>query len=140
VATTGSRGAITGINVTPLIDIALVLLIIFLVTAKLIVKNEAMSADLPRAASGEAAQRIVAITLLASGSASVDGRPLPASDPEILDLLRAESVAHPDVRAIIDADSSVPHGRVMHALDLLRRAGISRVGFGVRPLDQETQR
>jgi biopolymer transport protein ExbD len=48
----GRSGAITGINVTPLVDITLVLLIVFMVTAKLIVNNKGLPIDLPKAATG----------------------------------------------------------------------------------------
>jgi biopolymer transport protein ExbD len=69
---------ITGINVTPLVDITLVLLIIFMVTAKLVV-SRAMPLDLPAAASGNEVQEIFGLSLTAAGDTLVDGVSVPDS-------------------------------------------------------------
>jgi biopolymer transport protein ExbD len=126
-------GAITGINVTPLVDITLVLLIIFMVTAKLIVRHDLLSVDLPRAAAGGAgAQEIFTVVLSAHGDIAVGG--VQAASDETLRALARQSLArHPDLRAAIAADGAVPHRRVIHVLDLLQQAGVSRIGFGVEP-------
>jgi len=62
---------ITGINVTPLVDITLVLLVIFMVTAKLVV-SRALPMDLPKAATGGEVQQIFSVSLLANGTRQVD--------------------------------------------------------------------
>jgi biopolymer transport protein ExbD len=131
----GSHGAaITGINVTPLVDITLVLLIIFMVTAKLIVRRDALPLDLPKAATGSEVQEIFSVVLFAAGGTQIDGTSV-ATDDDILPRARAArgAAANEDLRAVIKADGAVPHRRVMHVLDLLRRAGISKIGFGVEP-------
>jgi biopolymer transport protein ExbD len=125
-------GAITGINVTPLVDVTLVLLIIFMVTAKLIVHHQALPVDLPRAASGERVQDVLSVVLLADGSIQVDGHSLPGDDA-VLARARAAASADGDLRATIEADGGVPHRRVMHLLDLLKQAGVGKIGFGVVP-------
>src|SRR5215472_4525 len=125
-------GAITGINVTPLVDITLVLLIVFMVTAKLIVRREALAVDLPKAASGETVQEIFSVVLGPDGSVEVDSRRL-ADDDAILPLARAAVRSHDDLRAVIQADGGQPHRRVMHVLDLLKQAGVGKIGFGVVP-------
>jgi biopolymer transport protein ExbD len=130
-------GAITGINVTPLVDVTLVLLIIFMVTAKLIVHHQALPVDLPRAASGEQVQEVLAVVLLADGSIQVDGLNLP-DDDAVLARARAAVSAHGDLRATLQADGRVPHARVMHLLDLLKQAGVGKVGFGVVPEQSTT--
>jgi biopolymer transport protein ExbD len=122
--------AITGINVTPLVDITLVLLIVFMVTAKLIVRRQALAVDLPRAASGEAVQEVFSVVLAADGSIQVDGQPL-VDDDGVLARARRAVRADREVRAVIQADGGVPHRRVMHVLDLLKRAGVAKIGFGV---------
>jgi biopolymer transport protein ExbD len=71
--------AITGINVTPLVDITLVLLIIFMVTAKIIV-SQSVPLDLPKAATGTDVQTVFSIVMAANGSAQVDSRPIPNDD------------------------------------------------------------
>ncbi|HEX7478970.1 MAG TPA: biopolymer transporter ExbD [Polyangiales bacterium] len=126
------HGAITGINVTPLVDITLVLLIIFMVTAKLIVGHQAMPLDLPKAASGNELQEIFSVVLFANGAAQVNGQML-SKDDDLLALASTQARQHKDLRAVIKADGAVFHSRVMHTLDLLRRAGISKIAFGVVP-------
>jgi len=127
-----TSGAITTINVTPLVDITLVLLIIFMVTAKLIVHRDALAVDLPKAATGAGVQEIFSVLLSAQGGTQVNGVTLPNEDG-IESLARAARAANPELRAVINADGAVYHRRVMHVLDLLRRAGVSRIGFGVVP-------
>jgi biopolymer transport protein ExbD len=122
---------ITGINVTPLVDITLVLLIIFMVTAKLVV-SRAMPMDLPKAATGGEVQQIFSVSLRADGTTHVDGVLSPA-DADLLGRARSALVQHPELRAVVQADGTVPHSRVMHALDVLRQAGLSRIAFGVQP-------
>ncbi|MGC4088111.1 MAG: biopolymer transporter ExbD [Polyangiaceae bacterium] len=121
---------ITGINVTPLVDITLVLLIIFMVTAKLVV-SRAMPMDLPKAATGGEVQQVFSVSLLANGGTRVDGVPADR-DSDLFGRARSALTAHPELRAVVQADGSVPHSRVMHALDVLRQAGLTRVAFGVQ--------
>ena len=123
---------IVGINVTPLVDIVLVLLIIFMVTAKLIV-SKSVPLDLPKAASGSEVQTVFSVVLLADASMQVDSKAVP-NDDALLPLARAAREKNgPDLRAVIKADSSVPHGRVIHVLDLLKQAQVARIAFGVQP-------
>jgi biopolymer transport protein ExbD len=133
-ATDASRNGepITAINVTPLVDITLVLLIIFMVTAKLIVSHRSLNIDLPKAASGDTVQEIFSLALLPSGATQVDGREIDTDDA-LVELARGARAKHRDLRAVIQADGSVPHRRVMRVLELLRHAGISKIGFAVVP-------
>jgi biopolymer transport protein ExbD len=126
-------GAITGINVTPLVDITLVLLVVFMVTAKLIVSHSALQLDLPKAATGSEVQEILSIAIAADGTTQVDGTTV-SIDDEILRRARSSFAKNRDLRAVIRADGDVPHRRVMRVLDLLRLAGVSKIGFGVTPL------
>jgi biopolymer transport protein ExbD len=127
-----SEEAITGINVTPLVDIVLVLLIIFMVTAKLIV-SKSVPLDLPKAASGSDIQTVFSITLTADGASQVDSKPI-ANDDAIFALAKDARERNPELRAVIKADSSVPHGRVIHVLDLLKQAQVAKIAFGVSPV------
>jgi biopolymer transport protein ExbD len=124
-------GAITGINVTPLVDVTLVLLIVFMVTAKLIVHRQVVPLDLPKASSGEAVQEIFGVVIGPDGSFQVDGQKLP--DEELLTRARLAVRADREVRAVLQADGRVPHRRVMHALDLLRQADVGKIAFAVVP-------
>ena len=125
-------GLISGINVTPLVDVTLVLLIIFMVTAKIIV-SQGMPMDLPKAASGESLQTIFSVELTEDGKTRVDSQPV-GGDDAVGGLAKGAKARTKDLRAVIRADSKVPHGRVIHVLDLLKRAGIAKIAFAVAPV------
>jgi biopolymer transport protein TolR len=128
-------GLIAGINVTPLVDITLVLLIVFMVTAKLIV-TPAVPLELPRATQSEELQVIFSVTVPTAGVPLVNGQPAP-TDELLLRLAQDALAGAPDVRAIINADGAVPHRRVIQILDLIKSAGITRVAFGAVPPPEE---
>ncbi len=127
----GPSNRISGINVTPLVDIMLVLLIIFLVTAKVtLTPPAAIPKNLPKSATGETVQIIFAVALGAKGEIAANGVRL-ASDDDLLAAAKDQNTQHPDVRAVIEADGAVPHSRMVHILDLLAQGGIGQVAFGV---------
>jgi len=128
-------GLVSGINVTPLVDITLVLLIIFMVTAKLIV-SQSLPLDLPKAANGQEIQLIFGLELHANGDTIVDGKKVP-NDDAIFPLAKEAQARNPELRAVIRADTSVQHGRVIRALDLLKQAGVAKIAFGVTPIPAE---
>ena len=128
-------GMVSGINVTPLVDITLVLLIIFMVTAKLIV-SQSLPLDLPKAANGQEIQLIFGLELHANGDTVVDGKKIP-NDDAIFPLAKEAQAKNPELRAVIRADTTVQHGRVIRALDLLKQAGVSKIAFGVTPIPAE---
>src|SRR3954465_5758327 len=129
-------GMVSGINVTPLVDVTLVLLIIFMVTARIIV-SQGMPMDLPKAASGEALQQVFSVELSADGKTRVDSDNL-GNDEAIPPLAKAAKAKNADLRAVIRADRKVEHGRVIHVLDLLKRAGVAKIAFAVSPSDHGT--
>lgn len=128
--------AIVGINVTPLVDITLVLLIIFMVTAKIMV-SQSVPMDLPKAASGQEVQTVFSVELYANGDTFVDQKKVDG-DEAVSQLARQSHAKDAELRAVIKADSSVPHGRVIHVLDLLKREGISKIAFGVSPIQGDS--
>ena len=129
----GSSGDqdITGINVTPLVDITLVLLIVFMVAAPLIVAAPSIKVALPKAATGdETPASTLALTLqrepaAASGCALfVNGK---KTDETAVRPLVAGLVAHnPALQAVIAADRSIPYGDVMRIVDTIKGMGVSR--------------
>ncbi|MGC4093081.1 MAG: biopolymer transporter ExbD [Polyangiaceae bacterium] len=125
-------GAIVGINVTPLVDITLVLLVIFMVTARLIVAPKSIALDLPKAETGAVNQSVFSVELAADGNVRVDGLTVD-DDQRFTALAHAARHRDRDLRAVIRADGGVAHRRVIHALDLLRSVGIARVAFAVVP-------
>ena len=128
-------GTISGINVTPLVDITLVLLIIFMVTAKIIV-SQSLPLDLPKAASGQQVQTVFSIQLRTTGETQVDSKKV-TNDEAILALAREARAKNDDLRAVIQADQAVTHGRVIHVLDLLKQAGVGKIAFGVTPIETD---
>jgi len=84
-------------------------------------------------------QQIFSLSLRADGTTHVDGVATDG-DQVVLRSAREALARHAELRAVVQADGSVPHSRVMHGLDLLRQAGLSRIAFGVLPgLPVETE-
>jgi biopolymer transport protein TolR len=122
---------ISGINVTPLVDITLVLLIIFMVTATYIA-NGGIKIDLPKAASGtEQTKSTLALTLTKDGTLFLNGEK--ASDAAVVKFIGETLPRTPDLQAIIAADRVVSHGDVVHVIDLVKRAGVRRFAINVDP-------
>jgi biopolymer transport protein ExbD len=126
------RGIISGINVTPLVDVTLVLLIIFIVTAKFVV-TPAVPLDLPRASQGQDVQVVFSVLLPVDGRILVNGS-LVANKEALEKRARAALKENPKLRAVIQADGDVPHRQVISILDILKRGGVSRIAFGALPI------
>jgi biopolymer transport protein TolR len=127
----GAARAITGINVTPLVDVTLVLLIVFLVTAK-VVMSRAIPVDVPQTVNHSDVRDVVlAIGIATDGALTLDGAPM--RDPETLERAakaRAGAGAA-EARAVIAASKASSHGAVIGAVDALRSAGITKIAFAV---------
>jgi len=134
-ATPQQDGLIAGINVTPLVDIVLVLLIIFIVTSRIVV-TPAVPMDLPKAAHTGAVQNVFSVMLLADGTTTINGEAIVES-AKIIALARAAVAQNPELRAVIHADGSVPHRRVLGAIDQLKQGGVAYVAFAAQPLAPE---
>src|SRR6266849_4671396 len=129
-----SDGIIAGINVTPMVDITLVLLIIFIVTAKIIV-TPAVPLDLPRASQSEEIQVVFSVIVPANGPILVNGEPA-TTDEALLEVAgRAVGQDH-KVRAVINADGAVPHRSIIHKLELVKTDGIAKIAFGAPTPDE----
>jgi biopolymer transport protein TolR len=128
---TRKRGIIAEINVTPLVDIMLVLLIIFMLTANLIAK-QAIEVELPRASQSTALNpTTLAITLTREGALYLNGKP---TTPAALRAAVAEAVAKdPKTQAIISGDKSVSHGRVVWVLDVVKSLGVASFAIQIDP-------
>ncbi|NOZ86867.1 MAG: biopolymer transporter ExbD [Deltaproteobacteria bacterium] len=133
----GEDEIISEINIIPLVDIVLVLLIIFMVTATLIT-GKAIKVELPKASTGEDQEASTLwITMNAGERLFLNGKP---TDRHSLALaIRKERTKHPDVQAILTIDSKVRHGEVIGLIDLIRLAGVGRFSFNVMPKSGEPQ-
>jgi biopolymer transport protein TolR len=125
-------GIITKVNVTPIIDVALVLVIILLVTAPLLSVAD-LPVDLPQARTREAEdERNVSVTLGSDGSMAVD------EERVAPDALKGVLQAHlmkpgnSDVLVVVRADSGAPYSRVREILEQTRAAGAKRVAIATR--------
>ena len=118
--------AMSEINVTPLVDVMLVLLVVFIVTAPLLM--QAVKISLPRTAAVPpvAETRSVQVSIDAASAIFVDRSPTPLAELE--PLLRAMAAAG-SVDLQINADTSVPYGRVAQVMAAMQRAGVHRVSF-----------
>ncbi len=117
------------INVVPLVDVILVVLIIFMVTAPMIMKPS-INVNLPKAASGEATTPSkLNITIGSDGKLNLDGKVV--EDSEIQSAALEEVKKNPDIQAIIAADKDVPHGRVVSVLDIVKGAGVKKFAISI---------
>lgn len=125
-----SAPPLSEINMTPLIDVMLVLLVIFMLAAPLLVS--AIKVDLPRQAGAPLASPAahVAVVLDAAGQVFVDDKPLDDGALSTWMARAAASDAQTELR--LSADARVPHGRVVEVMALAHRNGITRVGFVTR--------
>jgi len=120
---------ITDINVTPLVDITLVLLIIFMVTTTYIV-NPSIKVDLPKAVTGNDQMRTtLALTLTKDGQLYLNGDR--SDEAQVAKQIMAELPKNPDLQAIIAADKVVSHGSVVHIIDFVKRAGVRKFAINV---------
>ncbi|HEU4410879.1 MAG TPA: biopolymer transporter ExbD [Polyangiaceae bacterium] len=122
---------ISDINVTPLVDVVLVLLVVFLVTAKMIM-GQTIPMDLPKASTGGEQQVVLAVELGADGRTVVNGRAV-EGEREVGALAKDALARDPELRAVVQADAKVYHGRVVRVLDAIKAAGVARIAFGVEP-------
>lgn len=126
-------GLMADINITPFVDIILVVLIIFMVTATTIVKTS-IKVNLPEAASGEATEATsLGITLQSDGALMLDGNPIDQAGLEAaIDAAKASST---EVVCLIAADKDVPHGRVVWILDVVKSRGVAKFAINIDKAD-----
>jgi len=121
--------AIADINVVPLVDIILVVLIIFMVTAPMFMKPT-INVNLPKAASGDqTAPSKLNIALTADGRINLNGSFV---DEDAIRLKATDEVAkNAEVQAIISADKDVPHGKVVGVLDIVKGSGVKKFAISI---------
>ena len=127
---------ITGINVTPLVDVTLVLLVVFMVTAKLIV-GQGIPLDLPKARTAGATQTVLNISIDEKGTVLANGQVVP-NDSSLRSQASQALQRNPELRTVISASSAANHGSVMRVLDTVRDAGVTRVAFAADKLRSPT--
>jgi biopolymer transport protein ExbD len=121
---------ITSINVTPLVDVSLVLVIIFMVTAPIMQVSSTLPVHLPAAATVEKREALNStVTLTADGKVEVSGDKLDViTNEEGMEApLKRLIAAHPDRLVIVRADKSALHGDVVRILSMVKRLGATRM-------------
>ena len=123
------EGAITGINVTPLVDVILVVLIIFMATAPIIARR-AIKLDLPKAAQHEkTATDSLSVALDAKRQLTLSGKPV--TPDQLMHALKIAVGANAAQPVTVSADRTLPYGEVATLLDDIRGAGVHKVGLEV---------
>ena len=117
------------INVVPFVDIVLVLLIIFLLTASVIARAS-IPVDLPRAANAsQVVDATLNIVITAAGDLFLDGKSVtPAA---LADAVRSRSLADPKLRAVIAGDKAVRYEHVVHVIDILKQSGVNAFALNI---------
>ena len=125
----GGRGGIVGINVTPMVDVVLVLLIIMMVSATYIV-SQSLKVELPKTASSdETVAKTYTVTVTKDGAYFYNDQPVSREGLE--KALRAAHAASKDVNLVITADEDAHHGKVVAVIDLGKVIGISKFAINV---------
>lgn len=120
---------ITYINVIPLVDVMLVLLIIFMLTASFIT-SPSLPVATPKSYTADlTAPRSDSLVLDKDGSLHFRNKKMNAAELE--KELKSDAALDPDMRIVLSADGTTPHARIVELLDLARRCGVKRLALGV---------
>lgn len=135
----GDEGVFAEINITPLTDIFLVLLIIFMVTSSVIVQQgpgggakAGLKVNLPKGGAADVTARStdLSVAVLADGRYVLSGSVV--SEDELRRAFDDARVKDPDTVVIVQADEGVPHGTVVQVMELAKKAGLAQLAIGVR--------
>jgi len=127
----GDDREITDINVTPLVDVTLVLLIIFMVTAS-VVFTRSLPVRLPKSSSGQAATRTVwQVAVKRNGSILLNGKPMERA--ELASRMRSEARVNPSLKVDLAADEGLSYGKVVEVMDMLKQQGVRQLALSVAP-------
>jgi biopolymer transport protein ExbD len=125
----GGRGPIVGINVTPMVDVVLVLLVIMMVSATYIV-SQSLKVELPKTATSDETNNAPAtVTITDKGEYSFNGEAV--SEEDLIRRLRETKAKGGDPSLVVSADEAALHGKVVHVIDLAKVEGISKFAIHV---------
>jgi biopolymer transport protein TolR len=128
---TGVRENISDINVTPLVDVTLVLLIIFMLVAPMV--EVGINVDLPQAPTKQMDMpQSISVTIRSDGSLYIDGRQVTME--ELQRNLRQLSSANPDIGVVVKADQDITHGAWVEVGAKMQEAGITHLGIATKPV------
>ena len=115
------------INVTPLVDVMMVLLVIFIITAPLLASS--IKLDLPKTDAALPSDVPKFVTVVVDKSAKVFLNDKPIELPALAESLQASAKLNPDTEVQLRADEAVPYGKVVEVMGVAQKAGLNRIGF-----------
>lgn len=131
----GRVKTISGINVTPLVDVVLVLLVVLMVASTYIVA-QTLKVQLPKArVSDGTAEKPTTVQILKTGEFRLDEQPIDEKSLEAK--LKSAAAADPEMSLVVSADKEAQHGMVVHIMDLAKVAGISKFAINVMQVGGE---
>jgi biopolymer transport protein ExbD len=120
---------ITQINIVPMVDITLVLLIIFMLTASFI-STPSVPVNVPKSyTANQTAPASQSLVLTPQGEILYQNKKI--TKDELQQTLREQSALNPEIRIVLSADKDTTHGKVVEILDLIRQAGVVKIALGV---------
>ncbi len=136
----GSRSTLSQINVTPFVDVMLVLLIIFMVTAPML--EQGVEVNLPEVADApglEAIKEPLIVTVTRSGAISI-GQTEVESVAKLMPVLQQILKTRKDKEVFLEADRNVPYGKVVQVMAAIKGAGINKLGMVSQPPETPAKR
>jgi biopolymer transport protein ExbD len=122
---------IAGINITPMVDIMLVLLIIFMLTAS-VIEDRSIKVELPEATTaGETESTVLTLVIDSEGTWYLDG--VVTSPEQVRAFIQRELEVTTDIQAVIAADKAVPYGEVISVIDLVKQEGVIQFALNTDP-------
>jgi len=126
-------GIITDINVTPLVDIMLCLLVIFMVTTTYVVADS-IKVDLPKASTGDETETsTISLMYTKDGKLYLNGEE--SSEDLLRQAIRSELSENKELQAIIGADKAVSHGEVIHLIDVIKQEGVVKFALNIDEIE-----
>ena len=115
------------INVTPLVDVMMVLLVIFIITAPLLASS--IKLDLPKTDAAKPSDVPKFVTVVVDKTAKVFLNDKPIELPALAESLQQSAKLNPDTEVQLRADEAVPYGKVVEVMGVAQKAGLNRIGF-----------
>jgi biopolymer transport protein TolR len=126
------------INVTPLVDVMLVLVVIFIITAPLLASS--IKLDLPKTDAAKANDVPQFVTVVVDKTAQIYLNDKQIELPALVQALKNTASANPDTEVQLRADALVPYGKVVEVMGVAQKAGLNRIGFVAEPKSADASR
>lgn len=122
-----SAQPMSDINMTPLIDVMLVLVVIFIITAPLLASS--IKLDLPKTDAAKSADTPKSVTVVVDAAGQAYLKDQPMALDELARQLTLSAQTNPQTEVLLRADKAVPYGRIVEVMGAAQKAGLNRIGF-----------